>query len=194
MKNCSNLDGEVIEMKAVMAGQNASNYFDQDNFYPADGVVKMVAVSASQNASNYFDQDNFYPADGFYESIPDLKFDTLPSWENHSNLSGRWRGTILDKRERAKRRSERQKRKTARQTAKNEETKSRAELNRSLATEKPSDVEMAKALTAATSTNNTSDTTNQPQPLSKTLKITIGVGVAIALGVAGFIIYKRINK
>ena len=34
------------------------------NHADADGRIKMVAASAAQNTPNYFDQDNFYPADG----------------------------------------------------------------------------------------------------------------------------------
>lgn len=34
------------------------------NHADADGRIKMVAAVAGQNTGNYFDQDNFYPADG----------------------------------------------------------------------------------------------------------------------------------
>jgi hypothetical protein len=34
------------------------------NHADSDGRIKMVAASAAQNTPNYFDQDNFYPADG----------------------------------------------------------------------------------------------------------------------------------
>lgn len=34
------------------------------NHADRDGRIKMVAASAAQNTGNYFDQDNFYPADG----------------------------------------------------------------------------------------------------------------------------------
>jgi hypothetical protein len=34
------------------------------NHADADGRIRMVAASAAQNTPNYFDQDNFYPAEG----------------------------------------------------------------------------------------------------------------------------------
>jgi hypothetical protein len=34
------------------------------NHANSEGRIKMVAASAAQNTPNYFDQDNFYPADG----------------------------------------------------------------------------------------------------------------------------------
>jgi len=34
------------------------------NHADADGRIRMVAAVASQNTPNYFDQDNFYPAEG----------------------------------------------------------------------------------------------------------------------------------
>ena len=34
------------------------------NHADSQGRIKMVAASAAQNTRNYFDQDNFYPADG----------------------------------------------------------------------------------------------------------------------------------
>ena len=33
------------------------------NHADADGRIKYVVASAAQNTPNYFDQDNFYPAD-----------------------------------------------------------------------------------------------------------------------------------
>ena len=34
------------------------------NHADSEGRIRMVAASAAQNTPNYFDQDNFYPADG----------------------------------------------------------------------------------------------------------------------------------
>ena len=48
-----------IRMVAAVAGQNTPNYFDQDNFYPADGLknfgqsVGQIYQNAAKGAANY---------------------------------------------------------------------------------------------------------------------------------------------
>lgn len=42
-----------IRMVAAVAGQNTPNYFDQDNFYPADGIIK----SARGNAKGFLSEE-----------------------------------------------------------------------------------------------------------------------------------------
>lgn len=183
MKNYNNLDGENVELDGVtnedMSFHDSVN--DSDDFYPFQGeALPMVAASAAQNTGNYFDQDNFYPADGDY-----------------SEVRGRFKGTIFDKKERAKRRAERQKRINARQSAKNEETKSRAELNRQAGKESQGDVELAKALsaTAAAPIPGVTDTTPAATTgMSKNKKILLGVGAVVVLGVLGFVIYRKFKK
>ena len=39
------------------------------NHADAEGRIRMVAASAAQNTPNYFDQDNFYPADGVVQNL-----------------------------------------------------------------------------------------------------------------------------
>lgn len=41
-----------IKMVAAVAGQNTGNYFDQDNFYPADGIREI-----GQNIKSFFSKD-----------------------------------------------------------------------------------------------------------------------------------------
>lgn len=185
MKNYTELDGTLIDMDGVAVGDIAfhGTEVDTDDFYPADGVediTNMVALSAAQNIGpDIYDGDNFYPADGDY-----------------SEARGRLKGTIFDKKERAKRRAERQKRINARQSAKNEETRSRAELNRQAGKESKSDVELAKVLSgsAIPGLPSSTDTTPATTGLSKNKKIMIGVGVAVVVAVIGIVVYKRMNK
>ena len=134
---------------------------DADDFYPFQGdALPMIAASAAQNTPDYFDQDNFYPADGIVQNVKDY----------------------LSPAERAKRKELRQ----GKKTAKTQEIQSRAELNKGLAQDKPSDVELAKALGSGdTSTSKTSET------MSKNTKIAIGVGVALVLGVVVYFVMKK---
>lgn len=177
MNDFINLDGEVTD-------------FDQDNFYPYDGaLVPMVAASATQNmGADYNDQDNFYPADGV-----GLSSDSLPLTDEYSEARGkRLKGTVFDKKERARRRALREKLRIEKQAAKVEETKSRAELNKNVGKETASDIELAKAL----SNPNTVDVKlgAEKAPMSKTTKIVIGVSVVVLLGVIGFVVYKKMKK
>jgi hypothetical protein len=43
------------------------------NHADSEGRIKMVAASAAQNTRNYFDQDNFYPADGIRQVGQNIK-------------------------------------------------------------------------------------------------------------------------
>lgn len=51
MINHADAEGR-IKMIAAVAGQNTPNYFDQDNFYPADGLK-----SIGQNIKGFFSDD-----------------------------------------------------------------------------------------------------------------------------------------
>lgn len=158
-----------------------TNYGELDgeriNMDGIDDVTNMIALSAAQNIGpGIFDGDNFYPADGDY-----------------SDASGRAKGTIFDKKERAKRRAERQRRINERQKAKNEETQSRAELNRNIGKGNQGDTELAKALSGSTAPLPT-DTTPASSGMSKTTKIMIGAGVGLVVLIVGVVLYKRFNK
>jgi hypothetical protein len=45
-----------IKMIAAVAGQNTPNYFDQDNFYPADGI-RGIGQSITGNLQNFFSSE-----------------------------------------------------------------------------------------------------------------------------------------
>lgn len=137
-------------------------------------AVGLVVASATQNV------------------YPELNEDLSPFDDyDFSDASGWTRGTILDKRERRKRRESRQKRKDARQSSKNAERMSRADLNKGLSTEKQSDIELAKALSA----NMSQTPTDTKKPMSTNTKIFIGVGVLLGIAAIGFTIYKlKIKK
>lgn len=166
------LDGENISIEQSSPSDKRRT-LDQDEFYPADGMINkadaegrisMVAAVAGQNTGNYFDQDNFYPADGVFQSIG-------------SNIKG-----FFGKDESAKRKENRQ----AKKGAKTAEIQSRAELNKGLAQDKPSDVELAKALGSSDTSASKTDET-----MSKNTKIAIGVGAVLVLGAIVYFVVKK---
>ena len=175
------LDGENISIEQS-SPSDIRRTLDQDDFYPADGnyanedgLVTMVAASAAQNTPNYFDQDNFYPADGKKDNI-------FRSVGQIYGNAARGAASFLSKEESDKRKANRKENKSV----KNIEALSRAELNKGLSQDKPSDVELAKALKGDdTSTSKTSGT------MSKNAKIAIGVGVVVVLGAIAFFVLRK---
>jgi hypothetical protein len=146
-----------------------------DDFLNIGGetVVGMVATSATQNV------------------YPELNEDLSPFDDyDFSDAAGWTKGTILDKKERARRRAVKEKRKDARQASKNAERTSRAELNKGLVSDKQSDIELAKALGA----DNSKDSSTAKTPMSTTTKVLIGAGVFVLLAGIGFIVYKKMKK
>ena len=72
MKDYNNLDGENVELDGVTNEDMSFHDWvnDSDDFYPFQGdALPMIAASAAQNTPDYFDQDNFYPADGDYSEV-----------------------------------------------------------------------------------------------------------------------------
>lgn len=138
-----------------------------------ESLVGMVAASATQNVYPELNED-FLPFDAY----------------EFSNASGRFKGTILDKKERKRRRDVREKRRSEKQAVKNAERLSRAELNKGLMTDKQSDIELAKAL----SSDNTKSATNEKKPMSTTTKVLIGVGSLLLIAGIGFAAYKLRKK
>lgn len=138
-----------------------------------ESVVGMVAASATQNV------------------YPELNEDLSPFDDyDFSDASGRFKGTILDKKERKRRRDVRQKRKSEKLAVKNAERLSRAELNKGLMTDKQSDVELAKALAS----DDTKTPTTEKKPMSTTTKVLIGTGALLLLAGIGFAVYKMRKK
>ncbi len=177
------LDGELISIEQA-SPSDTRNTFDQDDFYPADGmsnyatedgIVTMVAAVAGQNTPNYFDQDNFYPADGKKDNI----------FRNVGKIYGnaaKGAANFLSPEEVKRRQAIRKENKSV----KNTEALSRAELNKGLSQDKPSDVELAKALTGTGTT-----TLPEKEGMSKNTKIAIGVGSVLVLGLIVFLIVKK---
>lgn len=138
-----------------------------------ESVVGLVAASATQNV------------------YPELNEDLSPFDDyDFSDASGIFQGTILDKRERRKRRDVRQKRKSEKQSVKNAERLSRAELNKGLMTDKQSDIELAKALGAQLP----EATVTEKKPMSTTTKVLIGTGALLLIAGIGFAVYKMRKK
>jgi hypothetical protein len=195
----SELDGEVKGCEVISKPANsfpydAERYFDKDNFYPMTGeVIPMVAANAAQNTGDYFDQDNFYPADGVinpdavnYEqegSLTDTEF---------SNGIGDWfKETTENIKERS---AERKAARKARKEAKTQEILSRAELNRSLTQDKPSDVALADALKSATATPaaTRSSGSSAGGGMSKRTKTILVVGGSlVVIGLVAFLVLRK---
>ena len=141
-----------------------------------DGLIEFdAALAISPVKDNPIDRDNFYPADG--EEI------------TFSNARGIFKGTSLDRKERAKRRAKREKRKdirqqrrTARTLSKADARKSQGEALRLASKESKADVEMAKALRAPVETK---------KGLSMTAKVGIGLGVVAVLGLGAYFLLKK---
>lgn len=178
MRNFQELDGESINLDSTeiptMSGHDA--IIDTDNFYPFQGdAIPMVAASAAQNTCDYFDQDNFYPMDG------------VMGVDEFSDASGIFQNIkdYFSKEERAERKDTRK----AKKSAKTDEIRSRAELNKSLAQDKPSDLALAQALQASSASPRTAD-----KKMSGTTKTILIVGGVLAVGVIGFLVYRSMNK
>lgn len=193
----SELDGEVTGCEVISKASSsypydAARYFDKDNFYPMDGeVISMVAANAAQNTGDYFDQDNFYPADG-------VKVDQEGTWTDveFSDARGIFKNVkdYFSPEERSQRKESRKGRKEARKdrrAAKTDEIRSRAELNRSLTQDKPSDVALAQALSAtpAPSQRPTGARAGGMSRQTKTLLI-VG-GVVLVGGIAAFLLLRK---
>lgn len=197
MRNFQELDGESINLDSTeiptMSGHDA--IIDTDNFYPFQGdAIPMVAASAAQNTCDYFDQDNFYPMDGvmgvdeFSNSVGDF-------FKNVGGIYGNAAKGVKDylsPEERKTRIAGRKDRKAARKdrkAAKTDEIRSRAELNKSLAQDKPSDLALADALKASSTSPKVED-----KKMSKNTKTILIVGGVLAVGLIGFLVYRSMRK
>ena len=177
MRDFQELDGENLNLDSTeiptMSGHDS--VIDTDNFYPFQGdVIPMVAVSAAQNTGNYFDQDNFYPMDG------------VMGVDEFSDASGIFQNIkdYFSKDERTERKDTRK----AKKSAKTDEIRSRAELNKSLAQDKPSDIALAEALKAS------SASAKVDKKMSGTTKTMLIAGGVLVVGVIGFLVYRSMQK
>lgn len=178
MRDFQELDGESINLDSTeiptMSGHDA--IIDTDNFYPFQGdAIPMVAASAAQNTCDYFDQDNFYPMDGVM-GVDEFS-DASGIFQNIKDYFGKDETTARKDARKAKK------------AAKTEEIKSRAELNKGLAQDKPSDMALADALKASSTSPKVED-----KKMSKNMKTMLIVGGVLAVGVIGFLVYRSMRK
>lgn len=146
----------------------------ESNYSDLDGSVELYDAVLADNpvSRNYFDADNFYPADG----------------EEFSNLLPMFKGTFLDKKERARRRGLREKRRGMRAEGKLAVAQSSKIAAQGLGKESQSDIELAKALNAK------SGVVKTKTGMSTTTKVLIGVGVLVVLGIGGYFAYKKFGN
>jgi hypothetical protein len=186
----SELDGEVRGCEVISKASSsypydAARYFDKDNFYPMDGeVISMVAANAAQNTGDYFDQDNFYPADG-------VKVDQEGTWTDVEFSDARGIFKNIKDYFSPEERSQRKDARRGRRAAKTDEIRSRAELNRSLTQDKPSDVALAQALSAAPAPSQR-PTGRRAGGMSRQTKTLLIVGsVVLVGGIAAFLLLRK---
>jgi len=168
------------------------------NMSNMDGVVEesFEVLSGNVPLGNNLIEDysnEFWEGEGFNNAIGRGK----------SSLFGK--GTMFDKKERARRRSRRENKQDQQQARRNQRTDSMAQSRQMKAQAKLGNVdvqkEMAKglqdqsgdiALANALASKSPEATTDKK--MSTTTKVMIGVGVAVVLGVIGFIVYKKMAK
>jgi len=185
MRDYNNLDGELIDYEIVGGGSDVKKNFKEEFFADADG-----------------DSGMFYGAQG---NDPYGSFMDLPSWSkadgDYSEARGFLKGTILDRKERARRRARKEARQDERQMRRTERTMSKSEARKvkagakataaegqrlageSLGKESQSDVALAQAL---------SQPSTQPkQGMSTGAKVGIAIGVLAVLGVGVYLVMKN---
>jgi hypothetical protein len=122
---------------------NSFNNADGINHADSEGRIRMVAASAAQNTPNYFDQDNFYPADGqqggFFRNIGQSISTNVKDVFSPESSKERQSSRVSN-------RADRKDVRRGKKESKTDERKSRADLNRAVGQDKASDIELAKAL------------------------------------------------
>lgn len=153
-------------------------------------VIEFQAAGSMPTVYDSLDRDNFYPADGKKDKY--AKFDELPSFnEPHSNVLG-----FRSSSERKKMRADRQNRRNLRTQSKAEARltkagakQTQADAQKEAATSLGKDDKGAIALAGALSKKGA-----KKKGLSTGAKWGIGIGAALVLGVAGYLIYKKMKK
>ena len=113
------------------------------NHADSEGRIRMIAAVAGQNTPNYFDQDNFYPADGqqggFFRNVGQSFSTNIQDVFSPESTKKRQSS-------RKSNREDRKDVRRGKKESKTDERKSRADLNRAVGQDKASDVELAKSL------------------------------------------------
>jgi hypothetical protein len=139
-------------------------------------------------------QDNFYPADGINPDAVNYEQEgSLTDTEFSNGIGDFFKETYENIKERSAERKEARK---ARKDAKTQEILSRAELNKSLTQDKPSDVALAEALKSATATPVASGGgrggASTGKGMSKTTKTILIVGGSlVVIGLVAFLVLRK---
>lgn len=177
----SELDGEVGGFEVISTPTNTVTEVT-DDFYSMDGeVIPMVAASAAVDTGNYFDQDNFYPADGLVINPDAVNYEqegSLSDAEFSNGVGDFFRETAESIKKRS---AERREARKARRAAKTAEIQSRAEVNKSLTQDKPSDLALAEALKES-SKQPVAGTGGKSSTMSKSTKTLLIVGGVLVVG------------
>ena len=127
-----------------------------------NGILKYEVMSGASDVKNFRDGDDFYTFDG--KKNDGFQDEVFPETDEFSYASA----------DRKARRAARKQARLDKKAAKTEEIKSRAELNKGLASDKQSDIELAKAMQEKG--------TDEPKKgLSTGAMIGIGAGVLVLI-------------
>jgi hypothetical protein len=195
-RDYSNLDGELIDYEVLGGGSDVKKNYKEEFFADADG----------SNSGMFYGVDNECP--GNYSNAlgdPYASFMNLPSFKNadgdYSNAGGFLSGTMLDKKERARRRSLREDKQKQRQERRNLRTSSTAEARLTKAGAKQTAAEGQKAAAESLGKESQSDVAlaqalsqkpaDAPKGLSTGAKVGIALGVLAILGVGVYLVMKN---
>jgi hypothetical protein len=198
-RDYSNLDGELIDYEVLGGGSDVKRNYKEEFFADADGSDSGMFYGADNECPG-----NYLNAQG----DPYASFMNLPSFSkadgDYSEARGRgglFSGTILDKKERARRRARKESRQDERQLRRTERTMSKSDARKtkagakattaegqrlaaeSLGKESQSDVALAQALAQKPA--------ETKKGLSTGAKVGIALGVLAVLGVGVYLVMKN---
>lgn len=181
-------------MKVITANPvyiNRDKISNASKYIPADGITKYISPSAMETAHDAVDEDNFYPADGLIDGDSmdgeDLSFSCGMS--NASGKSRRKRRQENQDRRLAMREERTSSKADTRKTkaqSKLEKSIADQKMAESLGKTVQSDVALADAL------GKTAPKTKKG--MSTGAKVGIAIGVVVVLGAVGYFIYKARKK
>jgi hypothetical protein len=180
---------KVITANPVYINKNKAS--DSSKYIPADGIIEYISPSAMTTARNAVDEDNFYPADGLVDGDSmdgeDLMF--ACGMSNASGKSRRKRRQETQDRRLAMRESRTSSKADTRKTkaqSKLEKSIADQKMADSLGKTVAGDVALADAL------GKTAPKTKKG--MSTGAKIGIALGVLAVLGAVGYFVYKAAKK